>query len=382
MMDKRLLFSLAFFIVITTQSAFSQKTQLLIAKNSVGKLQFAIANKKDKKAQLAIIGDGVKAVEAAAKDSKSKKWQETWAIKSYLSSYMAITDPDQANSDKYYDLTLLAIDTAKRFDDYQDNAGLIAAANYNINILKQAKGDKAYDKQDFGAAFNYLKDVSDFFPKDTSLAVNAGLCAEAIHNENEVFNYFKRAKDNGVRNPAVFKRLAAIYISKPDLDKAIKTLQEGLALNPYNNMLSNDYINLLLDNEKYADAKQVIEGTLTVETKNKLLYYLYGYLQQKNTNMPTAETAYNKSLDIDRNYFDALYQLGLVYLNLGNDALNPAAKDIGKFSSYVNRAEVILLQAHNVNTKDKSTINLLIDIYTRKSRFDRVQELKAQLDEF
>lgn len=57
-------------------------------------------------------------------------------------------------------------------------------------------------------------------------------------------------------------------------------------------------------------------------------------------------------------------------------------KDIPAFTSNLNRAEVILSQAHQVNRKDKSTIKLLIEIYTRKNRFDRAQELKAQLEEF
>src|ERR1700709_215389 len=114
MIDKRLVFSATFFIVIISQSAFSQKTQLLIAKNSVGKLQAAIANKKDAKTQMTILTEGIKAAEAAEKDIKTKKWPETWALKSYLSSYIAITDPDQNNSNKYYDLSLQAIDSAKK----------------------------------------------------------------------------------------------------------------------------------------------------------------------------------------------------------------------------------------------------------------------------
>jgi len=382
MIGKHLIFSVTFLTVISSQSVFSQKTQLLIAKNSVGKLQAAIANKKDQKTRLAILTEGIKASESTEKDVKTKKWPETWAIKSYLSSYIAITDSDQNNSNKYYEQALQAIDSAKRFENYEDNAGLIAAANYNINIKKQQKGNVAYADKDFGSAFEYLKQVSDFFPKDTVLAINAALSAEGIKNENESFNYFKRAKDNGVRNPVVFQRLAGIYKNRGDIDKSIRTLEEGLNINSYNSLLMNDYINMLLDNERYGDAIKVIEGTLKVETRSKLLYYLYGYLHQKNANMSTAELAYNKSLDIDRNYFDALYQLGLVYLNLGNEALAAQTKDVPKFASYLNRAEVILVQAHAVNPKDKPAINLLIDIYTRKNRFDRVQELRAQLDEF
>ena len=381
MMKKRYLFAVTILMVSST-SAFSQKTQLYIARNSVGKLQAAIANKQDQKTQLAILGEGIKAAEAAEKDRETKKWPETWALKSYLSSYIAITDPSQDNSDKYFDLAINAIDSAKRFDKFEDNSGLIKASSYNVNIKKQQKGKSAYQAKDFSAAYKYLKEVSDFFPKDTILAVNAALSAEGVKNEDEALAYYKRAKDNGIMNAVVFQRMADIYKRKLDNDLALKTLQEGLIYNPYNDLLNNDYINLLLDTEKYTEARQVIENSLKVETRSKLLYYLYGYLHQKNTNMGTAELAYNKALEIDRNYFDALYQLGLVYLNLSNDALATPKKDILAFTSNLNRAEIILSQAHHMNRKDKPTINLLIDIYTRKNRFDRAQELKAQLEEF
>lgn len=380
-MKKRYLFAVTILMVSST-SAFSQKTQLYIARNSVGKLQAAIANKQDQKTQLSILSEGIKAAEAAEKDRETKKWPETWAIKSYLSSYIAIIDPSQDNSDKYFDLAINAIDSAKRFDKFEDNSGLIKASSYNVNIKKQQKGKSAYQAKDFSAAFKYLKEVSDFFPKDTILAVNAALSAEGVKNEDEALVYFKRAKENGIMNAVVFQRMADIYKRKLDNDLALKTLQEGLIFNPYNDLLNNDYINLLLDTEKYTEARQVIENTLKVETRSKLLYYLYGYLHQKNTNMGTAELAYNKALEIDRNYFDALYELGLVYLNLSNDALITPKKDILAFTSNLNRAEIILSQAHQVNRKDKPTISLLIDIYTRKNRFDRAQELKAQLEEF
>lgn len=381
MIDKKHLFAAAI-LFMSTPSVYAQTTQLLIARNSVGKLQAAIANKQDQKTKLAILGEGIKASENAEKDRKTRKYPETWAIKSYLSSYIAITDPSESTSDKYFKLAMQAIDSAKSFDRFEDNSGLIAASKYNINIKKQQKGNAAYEAKDFGMAFDYLKQVSDFFPKDTALAVNAALSAEGIKKEDDALTYYNRAKENGIKNPVVFQRIAGIYKGKLDNSESIKAIEAGLAVNPYNALLTNDYINLLLDTERYDEAKQVIERTLKVSTRSKLLYFLYGYLHQKNANMGTAELAYNKSLDLDKNYFDALYQLGLVYIDLGNEALLPASKDPAKFASYLNRAEVILLQAHNLNRKNKPTINLLVEIYTRKNRFDRVQELKAQLDEF
>lgn len=380
MTDKRFFLPAAFFMLFNLHTVSAQKTQLQIARNSVGKLQAAIADNKDQKTQLDILGEGIKSSEATSKDSKTRKWPETWAIKAYLSSYISILDSNEDNSDKYYELAVQSIDSANRFDKFEDNSGLIAASTYNINIKKQRKGNEAYEAGEFESAYKFLKEVSDFFPNDSTLAVNTALSAREIKNDDEALAYFKRAKNNGMRNPAAFQMMSNIYVGKLDNVEAIRAIEEGLRLNPYNTMLTNDYINLLLDNEKYAEAKQVIENTLKIQTRDKLLYYLYGYLHQKSANMGTSELAYNRSIDLDQNYFDALYQLGLVYINVGNQALTSPKRDAAKFSSSLNRAEIILLRAHDVKKRDKATINLLVEIYTRKNRFDKAQEFKAQYD--
>lgn len=372
-----------FLISLTYNAALGQRSQLQIARNSVGKLQVAINAKQDEKKQLSILGEGIKAAEAAQSDNKTKKWPETWAVKAYLSSYISIIDTDESNADRYYNLAVQAIDSAKRMDKFQANYRLIAAADYNINIRKQKKGSSAYLKGDYAAAYDLLKEVSDFLPKDTTLAINTALSAQNIQAYDKALVYFKRAKENGIKNPAVFQNMASIYSSKFEHELAIRTLEDGIKLNPYNTFLTNDYINLLLDNEKYTEAMGVIESTIKVESNNKLLYFLYGYLQQNKSNNSTAELAYNKALAIDENYFDALYQLGLAYVNSANDALKSGkAENAGKFSAYINRAEIALLQAHEVNQNDKSTVQLLIDIYTRKQRLDKIQALKDKLEEF
>ncbi|TCD00116.1 tetratricopeptide repeat protein [Pedobacter psychroterrae] len=381
-MSKKSLLSI-FLVLLGCNIAFSQKSQLNVARNSIGKLQVAINNKQDVKKQLEVIGEGIRASEAAQKDKKTKKWPETWAIKAYLSSYVAIIDPDEGNSDKYFVSAKEAIDSAARLDKFQGNSKLIQASIFNINIKKQAKATSAFNNNDFTTAFGLLKEVSDFFPTDTTLAINTAIAAQNIRGFDNALIYFKRAKDNGIHNPTVFQNMAAIYTSKFENDLAIKTLEEGIKLNPYDTNLTNNYINLLLDHEKYSEAIKVIDNTLKTTTNNKLLYFLYGYLHQNNSNYSTAELAYNKALTMDENYFDALYQLGVAYVDSANEALKEKKSDSGqKFVSLINRAEMTLLQAHEINQNDKSTVQLLIDIYTRKNKLDKVQELKSKLEEF
>ncbi|MBY0541799.1 MAG: hypothetical protein K2P75_00225 [Sphingobacteriaceae bacterium] len=377
-MKNRLLLLL---ILLFGFNALAQKSQLQIAKNSLGKLQASITSKADSKKQLAIIGEGIKALEVAQKDKKTKNWAETWAIKAYLSSYVALIDDNIVNADKYYGIAIEAIDQANKLDKFQDNSGLIKASSYNINIKKQTEGNRAFDRNDFVTAFDLLKQVSDYLPTDTTIAINVALCAQNIKDYNEALNYFKRAKENGVKNPLVYQNMANIYASKFESELAIKTLEEGLKLNPYHPFLLSDYINQLLDNEKYDKAIETIETSIAADKRGKLLLFLYGYLQQSQLNNNTnAEFAYKKALDQDQSYFDALYQLGIVYINYANDALKEKNKQ--KFNSYINRAEFTLLRAHEINQNDRNTIKLLIEIYTRKNRLDKVQDLRRKFNEF
>lgn len=370
-------------ILICCSTAFSQKSQIKIARNSIGKLQVAINNKQDVNKQLSVLGEGIKASEAAQNDKKTKKWPETWAIKAYLSSYVAIIDPNEGNAEKYFNSAKEAIDSATRLDKFQSNSKLIQASIFNVNIKKQAKATAAFNNNDFTAAYNLLSEVSNFFPTDTSLATNTAIAAQNVRKFDDALMYFKRAKENGIKNPTVFQNMAAIYTSKLDNDLAIRTLEEGIKLNPYDANLTNNYINLLLDNGKFNEAIKVIESTLKVNTNNKLLYFLYGYLHQHNSNYNTAELAYSKALAIDENYFDALYQLGVAYVDSANEALKAKKAESGqKFVALINRAEITLLQAHEINQNDRSTVELLVEIYTRKNRLDRVQELKSKLEEF
>ena len=369
-------------LVSTSLNSFAQKSQILIARNSVGKLQASIANKEDEKKQLDIITEGLKAIESAEKDNKTKNWAETWSIKSYLTSYASLIDTDAGNSDKFYEAANTAIKQARGLDKYEDNSGLIKASNHNILIKKQERGNLAYFNNDFKEAHDDLKEVSDSFPTDTTLALNTAICALNIQDYDESISYFNRAKNNGIRNASMFQKLAQLYSAKYDYEMAIKTLEDGLLKNPFNKNLTSDYINLLLDTENFAKATSLIEGNLKVEKGNKLLYFLYGYLQQASGNNSTAILAYDKALATDQNYFDALYQLSLAYINTANETLQKSdAEKVSKYNSLINRAQLALQRANEINPNDKKTVQLLLDIYSRKKATDKVQELNRKLQE-
>jgi len=369
-------------LTIASFNASAQKSQVLIARNAVGKLQASIANKENDKKQLTIITDGLKATESAEKDNRTKNWAEVWAIKSYLTSFASLIDTDPTNSERYFNLSVSAYNQAKSLDKYEDNSGLIKASHHNILIKKQDRGNLAFFNNNFNDAFEDLKDVSSHFDKDTTLILNTAICALNIQNYDEALKYFKKAKELKIKNPALYQRMAQIYSAKFDNENAIKALEDGLVLNPFNKPLTNDYINILLDIENYSKALSLIENNLKVEKGSKLLYFLYGYLQQINQNDATATIAYNKALSIDQNYFDALYQLSLAYINTANEILKKNDDNkTAQYNALINRAQFALIRANEINPNDRSSLQLLIEIYTRKNAPAKVQELKRRLQE-
>lgn len=380
MPQRFLSFITAIVLLSLTLNLKAQKSQVILARNSVGKLQVSFLKKEEAKAQLSIIGEGIKAIDAALKDKKTRNWPEVWAIKSYLSSYVAILDPSESNGLKYYELAIKSIDTARILDKFQANTALIKAAIQNINVKKLNEGTKAFNRNDFITAFNTLREVSDYIPKDTALAINVAISAQHIQAYDEALRYLLRAKEGGVVNPTVYQNMAMLYAFKFENDLAIRALEDGLKLNPQHNFLMNDYINLLLDNEKYDKAAKAIESTFINERRStRLLYYLYGYVQQTQLkNNTLAEAAYQHALRYDQDYFEALYQLALIYIENANSALKQHEQQ--NFTALINRAEFTLLNAYEINPNDVNTIQLLAEIYLRKNRLDKVQEFKRKLN--
>jgi tetratricopeptide (TPR) repeat protein len=372
-------FNFSVILIFLSLQSFAQKSQVQIARNSLGKLQAAMRENKSVKDQLTILGEGIKAAENASADRRTKRWPETWAMKAYFTSYLSIIESDTQRSEDSYVKSLILLDTAKLLNRYDENLELIDATSLNIIIKKQDKGNKAYAANDFNGAFNLLRDVSDFFPQDSTLAINAALSAQNIRNYDQALQYFKRAKDNGARNPIVFQNLANLYASKFESELAIRTFEDGLKVNPLNVYLINDYINLLLDNNQYDKADKTIEDVLKFDKDNKLLYFLYGYLQQIKANNMKAEAAYRSALQLDQTYFPALYQLALTYIDISTAELK--SRNVEGFISRINESAEILEHAHELNPNDTRTIQLLLEIYSRKGRLDKVQEFRRILEQ-
>lgn len=378
-MNRKAILSIILFLI--TFNALAQKSQLRIARNTIGKLQAAVLAKEEVNKQISIIGEGMKAAQLAQKDRKTKNWPETWAISAYLTSYLSIIDSKE--SETYYQQSLDLIDTANHLDRFHEHEKLLKAATLNTLVKKQEKADNAYYNYDYATALPYLKELSEYFPADSTLALNTAIASQNLRNYDQAVIFYRRALSAGSSNPVIYQHLAQIYSSKFDTEQAIAVLEEGQRKNPGNVLILNDLANLLLDNDLYDKAEKTLELAMKLEGQDKQFYFLYGYLKQHKKQYKLAETAYNTALSMDPNFFPALYQLGLVYIDMGNEVLKSnTANSMELYEAQINRSENLLTHAIEIDPNDRATIQLLIEINTRKGRYDKVDELKERLEEF
>ena len=102
-----------------------------------------------------------------------------------------------------------------------------------------------------------------------------------------------------------------------EFQQAIGAFEKAYAANPS----SADNITNLIDvyeRTKSSDkALKLTRSAVETDPKNKVFRYAYGVFCLKQENYPEAITQFEKAIEIDPNYTDAIYNLGVAHLNWG-----------------------------------------------------------------
>ena len=125
---------------------------------------------------------------------------------------------------------------------------------------------------------------------------------------------------------AVKQRETDSVAAKESFNQTIKVLEEGRKYYPNNQdillTLSNSYIGA----DKLDIAMDVFKSGVEAEPENKYYRYDYGVLLLGAEQFEDAEKQFLKAVQIDENYENAIYNLGVTYIKWGT-ALNKAAEE-------------------------------------------------------
>jgi len=339
----------------------------------------------------------VEYIEPTTTHEKTMNEAKTWFFRGNI--YLAIANSDNPEYKKLAEKPLeIAIDSYKKAMSLPD------ANEYKLEIIQQIdfianttynEGIEAYKVNNFkGAAEAFLRtsDLKEmFFGADTNALVNAAVAANQA-NEPKMARqiYEKLMKENGP-SPSIYGAFPATLLQCGDTTAAIAAAAKGRQLYPDNFQVLIAETNVFLSTKQPEKAMANLQSAVQKDPNNVTIVFAIGAQYDQMGNVEEAEKAYLKVLSLDPNHFDAVYNLGALFVNKAASLMADANKlpldkvkefDVFKTQadSYLEKALPYLEKAHVMAPTDKSTILTLKEIYARKSMFDKVKEMDALLN--
>ena len=174
------------------------------------------------------------------------------------------------------------------------------------STIKYSQAAITYDPNNY---YNFVSEA-----RASELATNMRM-AKAY--DNAVNSYTEAIKRNSL-NPALYLNLARLQASQNKLDDALKTL--GLALQIKNNYLDAIFVlsQVTAAQGNLKDAIIAAQVATQLNPQNPVLFFQLGLLQYNNKDYAVAAKSLETAVQLQPDYANAQYFLGLSYTRLDN----------------------------------------------------------------
>jgi len=341
----------------------------------------------------------IKALNKAEKAEDTKDWAKTYYVKGLTYEAIANSENSEFKAISEYPL----VDAFKNYKKaynmdgsnmYQGpiDAKMLTMANQFVN-----KGVEAYQNEDFEDAFKYfektleVKEMPVFENEiDTAIMFNTALTAQRVERYDEAIKYYKKTAEYGYGEGDTYALMAECYKSKGDTAKYVSTLKEGFEKYPKNGSLLGTLINYyLLEAEDADEAFKYLKLARENEPNNPSFYNAEAHLYDQIGEKEKAKEMYLKAIEIDPEFFDAYYNLGVLYFNEGV-ALTEEANKITDNQKYLEAKEKAdakfkealpyIEKAHELNPDEMSIISTLRTLYYRLKMDEKYEEISKKME--
>lgn len=350
-------------------------------------------------------------IEAAMQYEEVLEDAEIWLLQAQLFIEIALSEEPEfrALADNPVDKADEALAKAVELDTDDQHLLDIQQAKLIMSELVFNEGVEAYNREDMGAASDYFYRAYEysesFGSKDTTTLYNAALAAELNHNWDRSMEMYLDLREMKYDQPYIYSSLASISLHKGDTVQGTKYIQEGRELYPDNLDLVFTEANIHIFTGNVEEADRTLSIAIERDPENPGLYFALGanYDRMSQDTVYSAEDrqfafeqavdAYEQALELDPNYFDAVYNLGALYFNEGLNQFEAAEErlratqdfqqyqeDEKEFLESWQQAQPYLERAKEMLDEDdpnyRTVIISLVELYARTNQQEKLQEIE------
>jgi tetratricopeptide (TPR) repeat protein len=270
----------------------------------------------------------------------------------------------------------------------------------SLNKLKlqfESEAVYAYSKKKYEDAYNNFREILKINELevmegvvDTVIFYNAGRLARELNKNKEAIELFKIVDGYDYNNPFIYIFLSSSYNAIGDTASGVEALKTGFKKFPENQNILIELINYYLLKGHADEALDYLAIAKEDDPENISFYFADGTLYDKLGRFDDAKRSYERCLELDENYFNAHYNLGVLYYNNAVKLYDEAnlINDIQEYEKVkevadaeIAKALPYIERAHEINPDDIETLKTLKTLYYRLQMDDKYDEVIAKLKE-
>jgi tetratricopeptide (TPR) repeat protein len=223
---------------------------------------------------------------------------------------------------------------------------------------------------------------------DTAMVFNCGLASLNAKKYDKAIDYFKKAATYKYGGGNTYSLIKNAYMSKGDTVNALATMKMAFEAYPNELTVIVDLINFYLLNNQAEQAMSYLNKAKQKEPNNVSFLFAEGTLREKMNQPDSAFEVYLKATKIDSNYFNAYYNIGVMFYNKAVKVFDAASleKDDAKYQELqkkgdeeLKKALPYMEKAHKIDPKEKVAAETLKGLYYRLQMNEKLKALKQEM---
>ncbi len=334
----------------------------------------------------------LEAIEPATTHEKTATKEKTWRYRGDI--YLGLAQGDyEVNKVEALQQAYESYVKAKEYDTKESWLQEITVGFNEVRIASLNAGVDAFTAEKYADARDLFLVSGNVGAElgivDTLAFYNGGLAAEQAGDFQNAAELYERTAGTGYLEGKMYLYIANVYNKMENDEQYIATLKKGRELYPSDPDLIIYELNYYLGRGEFDKAENNLKLAVEQEPDNKQLFFSLGVVYDNLKRKEDAIKAYERAIEIDPDYFDALYNLGAMYFNEGVE-MNNAANEIKDNKKYdaaraeakkvFEKAKPYLAKAHEIDETDMGALVSLSQVYALLGENEKYTAIKAKLD--
>lgn len=345
--------TLAFLIVVMSLPVFAQNYKV-----ETVKMKMEVTYDRKSTEWYTVLDECLTDINAAKEHPKTGSDPKMYYY--YGLTYLQLSvDGNEEQKAKYPDALKMATDALEecvRLDSkkqYTDQAEIsltnCAIGYYNLGVNSYQAGDfkdalMYYERTISLLKYDKNEDLKRYQITEQVLTQYASFAALQLKDFSKAKMLLQRLIDANYNDPTIYADMADISLIEGDTAAAMTAIATGREMYPNHGPLIDKELDLYLKLGRSEEIITKLNNAIANDPENVVYYYARGVSYMKLQKFDEAEADYLKATQLDPNYADAYYNLGVIYL----EKCNPIVDEINALTGNYQREEQLAAQIDNL----------------------------------